>query len=124
MMQPMFPLGDLKPERCRTGAGLESPAEPEVLETPLLELVETPVPELDGDVSVVGVVVGEDEGVDEVTIIVVVDPPHPASTARAASAAALSPRCLTRASLSSLATSVVIYQLRVDRTRRWGRLVS
>jgi hypothetical protein len=94
-MQPMFPLGDLKPERCTTEAGFEGAV--------TVKLPETLALELDVEVSELGGVVDEDEdedGVDDVTTTVVVELPHPASTA-AMTTAALSPRGLTRASLSA-----------------------
>jgi hypothetical protein len=90
-MQPMFPLGDLKPERCTTEAGFEGAV--------TVKLPERLALERDVEVSELGGVVDED-GVDDVTTTVVVELPHPASTA-AMTTAALSPRGLTRASLSA-----------------------
>lgn len=98
MMQPMFPVGDLKLARWTTGAGAGAVC---VLWLLTDELVVVAV------LVVAAVLV---LAVGDVTVTVTVEPPQPPSAPMTRTAAVLSPRCLIRRSLSAPAAPIPIWQ--------------
>ncbi len=118
MMQPMFPVGDLKLARWRTGAGARAVW---VLWLLTDELVVVAVSVVAAVLVVAAVSV---VAVDDVTVTVTVDPPQPPSAPRTRTAAVLRPRYLIRLSLTAPPAAIPIWPVRVGRTLRWGRLLT